>query len=154
MMTGQIEITYAQGLKLAELLHELRPDWDVKGCVNFIREARAARPGTANFDLTVACIRAAQNPENRTPAVLPLEGPHWHNAVPARPGSKTAPATRNNAICERCRYPHPPTEDCDVRKTDIDYDSPERQAARAAARRAAAAAAHRPALVTEQETSQ
>lgn len=150
-MMSQIEITYQQGQKLAELLHELRSDWDIKGCINFIREARGARPGTCNFDLVVAAIRAAQNPEARTPAVIALEGPHWHNAVPARPGAKPANGgLRNNGICERCRYPHPPTEDCDVRRDEIDRDDPTYIANRKAAIAAARAAKHGP--TTEQET--
>lgn len=151
MMT-QIEITYQQGQKLAELLHELRSDWDVKGCVNFIREARTSRPGTSNFDLTVAAIRAAQNPEARTPAIIALDGPHWHNAVPARPGAKTPKTgTRNPGICERCRYPHPPNEACDVRRDEIDRTDPAYIANREAARAAARAAAH--GQPTEQEAT-
>lgn len=115
-MMSQIEITYQQGHKLAELLHELRSDWDIKGCINFIREARTARPGTCNFDLVVAAVRAAQNPEARTPAVIPLEGPHWHNAVPERPGAAAAVKRTGRmddaAMCDRCGVVHTSASPC------------------------------------------
>lgn len=73
------EMTRQEASALAKFLELLRqrvpgPDWDKPGIEDALGRARgmAASPALAQ-----AAIRAAENPANRTPAVIGMEGPHW-----------------------------------------------------------------------------
>lgn len=68
-----------QARALATLIATLRPGptppaWDAAGVFAALRQA--ATRGTA-VEVAHAAITAAANPANRTPAVIPLAGPHW-----------------------------------------------------------------------------
>lgn len=109
MMTNQLEITKPQAKALANLLHELRPDWDPQGLLTAIHTARTK---SGNFDLAIAAIRAAATPSVRTPAVIGMDGPHWHPY-------QTAPATPRQHVqaTGRCSKPdcggiHAPDAPC------------------------------------------
>jgi hypothetical protein len=65
---------------ITELLHQLRPDWDTAGILAHLETARL-RVGVTPANLAIAAIRAATNPKNRTPAVIPLDGDHWREHV-------------------------------------------------------------------------
>lgn len=134
MMTeNSTQITPTQARTLAELAHELRPDWDTQGIVAAIY---AARERGSNIDVCLATIRAAAEPTNRTPAVLKYDGSHWRE-----PERGTAPTPRGHRLCMRCREPHPPSTACTGQPPGaIDRDSPTRLAARTAARQAILAA--------------
>ena len=77
------QITRPQADALAALVHELRPEWDTRGIVKALFDARER--GTA-LDVAHAAINAAADLTHRTPAVIALAGPHW----PSRP-DVTAP---------------------------------------------------------------
>lgn len=91
-------LNHRQGVALARLLHELRADWDVEGVHRFVMIARDKGSGP---EVAVAAIRAASNPHNRTPAVIPMDGEHWRTPVTA--GRATTPRPRPLLPEERCR---------------------------------------------------
>lgn len=140
MMTGSI--TDDQARALCHLVTLLRPGWDIAGIRSALHKART---NASAHDLCVAAIRAAQNPSNRTPAVIAMGGPHWRTGggelardLPVercpQPGHTSYPAYN----CSACR-----SEALQVDKviTDPDPDAAE-VASRGAdkARRALAAA--------------
>lgn len=138
-MMMQIEITHEQAKALATLLNALRPDWDLRGILSAIYEARGKG---GNFDLVVAAVRCASQPSNRTPAVIGLEGPHWQTApMPAARAKSGAPLPPE--LCPRCKFPHRPGDECDVVRDELDPESPAFHQARADARAALAAARSR-----------
>lgn len=95
MMTrGQAEAT-------ATLIATLRPDWDHRGILAAIQ---TAAPRHTAPQIAIAAIHAATNPTNRTPAVIPLNGPHWNT------GPTTGPADgpHDRRPCVICRAPHEP----------------------------------------------
>lgn len=72
-------ITRDQGLPVAELLCILKPSWNVRGVMT--RGLAPLERHPAPLPVIVwAAIRAAQDPEILTPAVIPLNGPHWNLA--------------------------------------------------------------------------
>lgn len=131
MMTAQqIRITHDQAKRLAELIHWLRGDWDVKGILAALYDA-AGKGG--NFDLAQAAIRAASDPGNRTPAVIALEGPHWRlDQVMPNQKSTGPPPVR---VCHTCWEAHAEGISCDP-APNIDHDNPNRIALREQARAA------------------
>jgi len=68
---------------IAVLVHTLRPEWDVRGTMTALAQCREREPSA----VAIAAVRAATTESNRTPAVIPLAGPHWDN-----PGVTRAPA--------------------------------------------------------------
>jgi len=92
------EITRPQAQALAELIHALRPEWDARGVLAHIREARDRGPADV---VCIAAIRAAATPTNRTPAVIPLSGDHWIDpaVTPSSTGAVPRPTDR------RCTEP-------------------------------------------------
>jgi hypothetical protein len=97
-------LSYDGAVTLAEFIHAyVRPDWDVKGIVHALGQARDK--GTA-AQVAVAALVAAQNTANRTPAVIPLAGPHW--PASGAPAARRAPSrSKTCATCylgeEECR---------------------------------------------------
>jgi hypothetical protein len=75
-LTGTI--TDDQARALAQLVAALRPGWDVAGIRAALSNARHIAPA---HDLAVAAIRATQG-DARTPAVIGMDGPHWHAPAP------------------------------------------------------------------------
>lgn len=73
-------ITEPQAQALAKLLHELRPDWATKSLLQMLWQHRDGHPFP---ELAAAAVTAANTPTNRTPAIIFLDGPHWHPARPA-----------------------------------------------------------------------
>lgn len=131
MMTNQqIRITHDQAKRLAELIHSLRGDWDVKGILAALYEA-GGKGG--NFDVAQAAIRAAASPANRTPAIIALEGPHWRfdEAIQIDRGRR---GTTHPQVCTKCRHPHEFGAPCDVNPHAINRSSAARAAAIEAAR--------------------
>jgi hypothetical protein len=97
-------LSYEAAVTLGEFIHAyVRPDWDTKGIVHALGEARTK--GTA-AQVAVAALVAAQNPTNRTPAVIPLAGPHWP-ASGAPVARRVPPRSKTCATCylgeEECR---------------------------------------------------
>ena len=76
-MADDQKLTPEQGWKLAELVHEIRPDWGVKGTHDMI--GAAVGKGFGNYiETCIAAIRAAGEPTNDTPGVIALPGKHWN----------------------------------------------------------------------------
>lgn len=109
MMTNQNPMTMAQGQKLAAFLHEMRPDWDERGILPALQ---GARDRAGNFDLAIAAIRAAGDPNNRTPAVIGMDGAHWQ--APQRGASNGRPEP--DRTCPACHWPHRPGQACEHRE--------------------------------------
>lgn len=62
---------------LARLIHTLRADWDVDGIMSALGRAREAGKADDVRAIADASVAAALDARNRTPAVIPLAGPHW-----------------------------------------------------------------------------
>jgi hypothetical protein len=131
--------------RIAAMAHALRPDWPLSSLLTHLKANHGARP---YLDLAVAMAWIATDPDTKTPARLMENGPWWAATTP-QPAA-TSSRNANHKPCDRCRYPHPPGEACDIRRDQIDRTSPTYLANRAAARAAALAAAHG---TTEQETA-
>lgn len=72
-------ISREQAHALATLVHLLRPDWNERGVLKALSDARHL--GSPSL-LAIAAIRAADNPRNRTPAVIAMSGEHWVTVAP------------------------------------------------------------------------
>lgn len=100
--------------------------WDLPGIDDALARARTKAPSP---ELAIAAIRAAQNPANRTPAVIGLDGAHWRASTP----EVTTQPERGPwcGICGVARSRH-------ADAGDHPFESPEDRDARAAAARAQA----------------
>jgi hypothetical protein len=116
-------MTYEAAATLAEFIHAyVRPDWDTKGIVHALGQAKDR--GTA-AQVAVAALVAAQNAKNRTPAVIPLAGPHW-------PASGAPVARRTPSRSRTCATCYLAEEECRRRwHWDHDFESVEAAKARA-----------------------
>lgn len=90
------DLTYEGAVILAEFIHAyVRTDWDKQGIVHALGKAQ----GKGNAaQVAVAALVAAQNTGNRTPAVIPLAGPHW--PASGAPAARRAPSRSNT--CGTC----------------------------------------------------
>src|SRR3954449_10351049 len=86
------ELTKERASDIARLACSIRsdlgiePSWDVPGVVAKIGEAKAR--GSAEH-IAHAVLRAACTPSNRTPGVIPLDGPHWALYTPSSAATQT-----------------------------------------------------------------
>jgi len=79
----------AQALRaLAAFLGCLRPGWDPPGVLTAL-QAASVDHGLA--ELATAAVRAAQEPSNRGPGVIPLPGAHWRPPQPVVPPGRQPP---------------------------------------------------------------
>jgi hypothetical protein len=62
---------------LVALARSLRPSWHTEGIRNAVRQALRREPMPTLADLAYALVRCAIDPTIVSPAVLPLDGPHW-----------------------------------------------------------------------------
>lgn len=69
MMLSELEAKY-----LAKALEAMRPDWQYAGILHALA---AARLKAHKWAVASAAITAASDDNNRTPAVIPLDGRHW-----------------------------------------------------------------------------
>lgn len=83
---------------LARFVHTIREDWDVPGIEAAL--GRARHDAESVHELAVVAIRAAYSGLNRTPAVIPLPGPHWRGPEATAGSSSTRP--RPPAPAEAC----------------------------------------------------
>lgn len=91
---------------LTALLEAIRPDWDRPGIADAIWKARDK--GTA-IDVCLAAVKACVL-SNRTPGVIPLDGPHWRETVHVPNGR---PGTADKAShCEACGIVHTALSPC------------------------------------------
>ena len=95
MMTSQLDQATARAL--AALVTLIRPDWDATGIMAALGKVRDR--GSA-VDVAIAALRVADDPKNRTPAVIVLTGDHW-----AAPTQMRAASTVPRAGATRCPEP-------------------------------------------------
>lgn len=69
---------------IVELARSIRPQWDVPGLRKAIRDALARDDQPTLAEIAYAVIRVAENFSVNSPAVIPMDGPHWRKAVPER----------------------------------------------------------------------
>ena len=67
-------LTEVESKKLAEAIHSMRPDWGIAGIHKALGHARWKGNKWVVAQAALAC---AANPDNRTPAIIPLGGKHW-----------------------------------------------------------------------------
>jgi hypothetical protein len=91
---------------LTALVEALRPDWDRPGIADAIWRSRDR--GTA-LEVCIAAVKACVM-SNRTPGVLPLDGPHWRETVHVPNGR---PGTADKAShCSACGLVHTALSPC------------------------------------------
>jgi hypothetical protein len=78
-------MTKDQAKMTAALIHSIRPDWDELGIMAAL--AKAANRAPAGM-VSIAAIHAALATTNHTPAVIPMDGPHWQKADGTAPAPK------------------------------------------------------------------
>ncbi len=94
--THQHRATTQDLASIVQLVSEMRPDWD-SNLISLVLIAHRDQVDAA--DLAVAAIRAAQDPEHRTPKVIGWRGHHWD-------GARTKPPRiRDLEICGVCGKP-------------------------------------------------
>ena len=67
-------LTASQGKALVDLIQTMRRDWQPAGIEAAVRKASE---GVNGLDVCVAAVRAAANPEAKTPGLIHSPGPHW-----------------------------------------------------------------------------
>jgi LmbE family N-acetylglucosaminyl deacetylase len=94
-----LTVQQPQAQALANLLHQLRPDWNVTSIMALLGKHKDGHEFTA---LSLAAVKAAANPDTRTPAVIFLPGPHWAAGTPPQQ-FKTAAEKRLETTMQNAR---------------------------------------------------
>jgi hypothetical protein len=112
-------MTYEQAEMLATLTSSLRTDWGVPGIVAALEKVASTHDA---MELTLATLHAADDPSNRTPAIIALPGRHWDLArgTVIAPRASFTPGTSNDTSpmcpqhpdlheweCKTCNVPSP-----------------------------------------------
>lgn len=104
MMHDQIDDQ--QRRAIAYLVNQIRPGWHTNGIMAALRNTDAPLADTALAALWAAKTRTDQH----TPAVIALEGDHWHLGTQptqtAAPGSKDTPQGPTCYNCGKPRHIH------------------------------------------------
>ncbi|MCW2132919.1 hypothetical protein B0G38_002086 [Arthrobacter sp. VKM Ac-2550] len=90
------ELTEIQATLLAQLLKQLRPEWEVPSMMKLLWEHRTYAPFPA---LVEAAVKVARNPEKKTPIIIFKDGKHWLTDEKAASPAHTA-AIGNEPPCE------------------------------------------------------
>lgn len=96
-------ITKQTAQHLAEVIHEIRGDWDQHGIVAAIAPVR----NLSLADVVVAAVLAATTPSNRSPAIIAMAGEHWRDLRSAGTwnAERHPSAAGTNALCRHCCRP-------------------------------------------------
>lgn len=82
---------------IAHLVHQVRPDWELRGIMAALRGC----PPDRLADTVIAAISCARDRHDQhTPAVIPHDGPHWHITG----GNPQPPAPQRLTDQETCGY--------------------------------------------------
>jgi len=81
LLEAVMMMNFAAQKALAQLLHVIRDDWDVAGAMTALGNAREAGKADDLRAICDAAVAAALDGRNRTPAIIPLAGPHWTRAA-------------------------------------------------------------------------
>ena len=74
--------------RIAAAMNALRPDWNPRSLVTFLRE----KHGTRSYrDLAIAGVAVATDPKTKTPYLLNEHGPWWSAAQTVRGGPALEP---------------------------------------------------------------
>ena len=84
--------------RLASLVHEIRPDWDEAGIRTALAQQGGRHLALVAFEAVAAAIT---RPDQRTPAIIAMDGRHRHLLDP--PG--TPVATVHTLVCEHDQRP-------------------------------------------------
>lgn len=88
---------------LANLLHALRPEWGIAGIKAALFTAKDR--GDAHV-VAHAALYAAEDLGNRTPAIIPLPGPHWTR------GRELGSSNPGGAKCDQPGHEGKPAHNC------------------------------------------
>lgn len=78
-----VALTAPQAEALADLLHQLRPEWAKPAIMAALREHYRHPAGFAV--VAQAAVTAANNPANRAPCSIFWDDPHWPQTAGQRP---------------------------------------------------------------------
>lgn len=82
-------LTETESKALAAAIHSMRPEWGIPGIHKALGYARTKANKWVVAQAAIAC---AANPDNRTPAVIPMEGKHWPiMSAPSQPPRRQRP---------------------------------------------------------------
>ena len=102
---------------LTALLHAIRPTWDPQGILHALGDVAGRDLAT----VVVAAVRAATNPQVKTPAVIAMPGPHWETTAPRKQVVDAA------ARCDDCGGFHTRLSPCNPREAARDVGDGELQ---------------------------
>jgi hypothetical protein len=127
-------MSFDQQKALARLVHTIRGDWDVDGIMTALGDAREHGKAGDIRAICDAAVAAALDGRNRTPAIIPLAGPHWTRAS-TPPSPRKVDRQKTCGICSRyeleCKAIRPRDHEF------VSYADVVREALRARAARAA-----------------
>lgn len=78
-MPAEIPLTKLQATHLANLLNQLRPEWDINSMMTLFGNNRTFAPFPA---LVEAAVKVARNPAKKYPNVIFMTGNHWDTTAP------------------------------------------------------------------------
>ena len=82
------------------LINSIRPDWNPGGVRKFLTGSSAPIA-----DLAIAGLLAARDrPDQRTPAVITLDGPHWHVSIKGKSDTEALPEPDLLPRCVSCNH--------------------------------------------------
>ena len=87
-------LTPKQAWAIGHLVTELRPEWQAEGVVAALKRVADRNP----YHVALAAVRAAADPDARTPGVIPAPGTHWQEGIKEQPGKGRPP--RKSEECE------------------------------------------------------
>jgi hypothetical protein len=80
-----LTITETQARALANLLHQLRPEWVTTSILTLLWEHRDDHPFP---ELCTAAVTVANDTSKRTPGIIFMDGQHWHPQRPQTAASR------------------------------------------------------------------
>lgn len=92
-----MQMTKSQAILVAKLVEQLRPEWNFHGTMAALAKAI---DGHDAFDVAIAAITAAADPDAKTPGVIPTDG-HWWPTW--KPSTQAANAYATRARLENNR---------------------------------------------------
>ena len=93
-------ITPQQAWAIGHLVHELRPAWEAEGVVAQVKRVADRNP----VMVALACIRAAADPDAKTPGVIPTNGTHWNEGIKQAPNEWHPPKREQECTLHAGQY--------------------------------------------------
>ena len=90
-----------QAQSLTRTIHLLRPGWNEEGIYAALAQVKGLDP----FEVALAALRAAKDPNAKTPGVIPSKGPHWNEEPPSAPAKQhLSRDERRSRTCATCGF--------------------------------------------------